>query len=715
MTSFVKNILNTKTTNLNIIKYTKNVNNLKSDVLQLNQTGLEVYSELLLSNLTINNEENRQENILSLNFLRNIFLKEDSIEEILLNIFALTILNENRIEARQFCSDYLSSMSSDENITENKMKAVSLIIDCLVEMKECLLEIFPVEKQFFLTKLFFNESNFIKVKSFQCVNSILRSDVGASKLLNNIWDGINRWSPDKQIIILCSLIDYFIPFITGDDQLNIFNKNDFWKLIQLQLRSNDGDRKSSIWILKKTVDIFSTENIDFQSEKSIFFWNKKSSNELIDSWRCFFTILENLDEKQSHLILPSFGLIKKINLLDESWRLTLLQIVLKHENSLVIAWGVNYVIENFNDLGKLQNDFLVNFLEALNNTFLYSDDKIKTKKIDLFFKKIISNVLVSMESVDWRPVPFYHTFESLIKGEFSYEDLEIFFTRIVVLASNVQNTFIRSALQTSFIQFLNSKQDQFKSVKKLSRIIEGISKISENNILESFDLTINVKSEELDKLFEEKFPEKIFSNILKSLIKNNNANLLEVRKFLINKPLLKAYLNNNSEEFIDKRFDIYRKFNSIKEIDYEILILEENLKINSSNEITIKLNTTAAVLFTSNDFLLKYFGVKILKIISGVDQVYDLPEIQESHKKLLENLNLEEIFTKITIPELYENRGLIYATFYNSLSVIRMSFIKFNFYENYEKLISDSLLYIELGGHGILSSVMECLQVCFIY
>lgn len=712
MSSFVKNLLNTKTTSLNIIKYTKNVNNLKSDVLQLNQIGLEVYSELLLTNLTLTDEENRQEIILSLNFLRNIFSSKENpiIQETLLSIFALTILNENKTDSKKFCSEYLNSMSLDENITENKMKAVSVIIDCLMEMDDnCLLDVFPVKKQLFLTKLFFNESNFIKVKSFECVKLILRCD-GSSKLLKNIWEDLNRWSPDKKIIILCSLVDYFIPFITGDDQLNIFKKEEFWKLIQLLLRS-DGDRKSSIWVHKRTVDIFSTENIDFKSEKSIFVWGKNSSKELTESWRCFFTILENLDEKQSHLILPSFGLIKKINLLDESWRLTLLQIVLKHENSLVLAWGVNYVIENFNDLGKLENDFLVTFLEAINNTFLYSDDKIKTQNFDLFFKNIISSVLVSMESVDWRPVPFYHTFQSLIKGEFNYEDLEIFFTRIVVLASNVQNTFIRSALQTSFLQFLNSKQDQFKSIKKLSQIIEGIAKISENDIWESFDLTINVRSDELDKLFEEKFPEKILANILKSLIKDNITNLQEVRKFLFNKPLLKAYLNNNSEEFIDKRFDIYRKFNSIKEIDYEILILEENLKIKSSNEITIKLNTTAAELFCSNDFLLKYFGVKILKIISGIDKVYGLPEIEESHKKLLENLILEEIFTKITIPELSENRGLIYATFYNSLSVIRMNYIKINFIGNYEKLISDSLLYIELGGHGILSSVMECLQV----
>lgn len=211
MSSFVKSLLNAKT-NLNIVKYTRNITNLKSDVLQLNKTGLKVYFELLLSNLTLSNEENRQDIFLSLDFLKDIFLRDDSIDEIILNIFAVTILNENRTDVKTFCSEYLSSMSFDENITENKMIAVSIILDSLVEMN-CLLDVCPVEHQLFLTKLFFNESNFIKVKSFECVNLILRCD-GTSKLLNNIWEDLNRWSPDKKIIILCTLVDYFIPFIT---------------------------------------------------------------------------------------------------------------------------------------------------------------------------------------------------------------------------------------------------------------------------------------------------------------------------------------------------------------------------------------------------------------------------------------------------------------------------------------------------------------------
>ena len=103
----------------------------------------------------------------------------------------------------------------------------------------------------------------------------------------------------------------------------LVNSMELLKPIQKSLRSEGVSRKQALFLIKMMMD----------------------SNLLADqhkSWKKFVIVVENLEEKQSHLILPALELIREMKFDDPALRQILLELILKHENSQVVQWGIKF-------------------------------------------------------------------------------------------------------------------------------------------------------------------------------------------------------------------------------------------------------------------------------------------------------------------------------------------------------------------------------------
>lgn len=121
--------------------------------------------------------------------------------------------------------------------------------------------------------------------------------------------GIGRL--DQTYAILCGLADFF----SSPGNYNLFDKADFWEIIQKGLVLNEPlSRKRAMYLLKRALDLLDKQPSDLSvmSEKGccIFYWSSGKKESLMSTWQDFVLLMETLDEKQVLQILHFFGLME---------------------------------------------------------------------------------------------------------------------------------------------------------------------------------------------------------------------------------------------------------------------------------------------------------------------------------------------------------------------------------------------------------------------
>lgn len=281
------------------------------------------------------------------------------------------------------------------------------------------------------------------------------------------------------------------------------------KPIQESLRFEGAPRKQSLFLIKKLMksNLLSTTQ-------------HKTFKKLV-------IIIENLEEKQFHLIQPALELIHEIQFDDSALKQILLELILKHDNSQVVHWGIKFCLTNkvFDGIAAQNQSLMQIFLNAINKTGLYgksqhSDQLVDLKSLNKFAGQNIELLFTNIHYVNWLSVPFYFILlevknHNISKISNTIETLE----NLAVAAKKVQNLQIRYGVQNTLSDILQSIAGSFQ-VKQMWKVIELIFQVSENVTVNNKIVSClkNVTAEDVDCFLQlnnsSQFRELVFTELL---------------------------------------------------------------------------------------------------------------------------------------------------------------------------------------------------------
>lgn len=307
------------------------------------------------------------------------------------------------------------------------------------------------------------------------ISQKLATALGNSSFALQLWNNIKlKFDNDDNfsihLEIMCCLSDlYLFSESTAFDL--IINDLIYWNFLCRGIQSSESIlRKQSMYLLKKTLDVLFTSEKKIcvsNSLDSLFFWDDQNNADLQKDWLTYFVIMDSLDEKSSHIVMPALKLIYSLNNIPVLWINNLICKILNHETESIKRYGViyalNFLSKNYKKDGDKLKNLILYTIVALNNTKLYNEKNVKHEDIlpylIEFFETIKEQFLMHAIDINWAPVPFFYVTYALTKCRL-YEDLQIepqvFFTLILKLLKSgmkCPNVYIRWAIRNNIILF----------------------------------------------------------------------------------------------------------------------------------------------------------------------------------------------------------------------------------------------------------------------
>lgn len=284
----------------------------------------------------------------------------------------------------------------------------------------------------------------------------------------------------RKMIILSGLMNFFL--VNQTNCLTILREPAFWNVIQEGLVSNDSKlRKYGLYLLKRSVENIEVSNLDVAVDN--FQWTPLKSESLKFSWENVFIILEILEEKQAHLVIPvvqsTLKAIDHPKEIHHSWVLCIYRRIFSHDSLQVIKEGIvsflTLNIEYYLECFLFKTTFEVLF-HKLNNMLLFvspsgnGERPVLAKSLQEWFSCIqnlnlknrtecFHGVVDAMAKVQWCTIPLFHILHNMrlvisevhIDNENKLDILSEFLREVI----RTQNVFVRGAVQVEILYFLS--------------------------------------------------------------------------------------------------------------------------------------------------------------------------------------------------------------------------------------------------------------------
>jgi len=285
------------------------------------------------------------------------------------------------------------------------------------------------------------------------------------------------------------------------------------------------------------------------------------------NWRHFITIIETLEENQSHLILPSLDLLHemKINESFKTFWFKLCSMVINHENSLVKSSGLKYIL-GMREV-KFQKQQVLKILEAVNVTYLFdSKEENFLKEIQKFVEnnsKIIFELLVE---INWFSVPFYYIIKSLatmkIFNGYDKDFLSCFEKQTELIPKRIRNIKVRAIVKVFYSNLLEKVMASI-GIQQVLRIFKNIFYINEKH--DCLDKCIkHINQENYAFIFCNEFDHDFLKYIL---LKTHEGNTIDEVKDCV------KYVKDNQKLVMEVMLNMYELMDSYEDIP-NILINE---------------------------------------------------------------------------------------------------------------------------------------------
>ncbi|XP_059218422.1 uncharacterized protein LOC106089434 isoform X2 [Stomoxys calcitrans] len=259
-----------------------------------------------------------------------------------------------------------------------------------------------------------NERKLI-VNIIACIQLYTKTYKGNDDLYQLIWTALKSSSMSEKahVDIFIQLFDEFSTI-----QPNLYIDLGVIETVQSLLKSQQRDeRKCGYYLFKKIINCFTLSS---KNANNILF-SSEYAQQIERSWMTYITILENLEENQSHLILPSLQNLDELiagKQLQSSWMDILFSRIIIHKNNQVLRWSLEYFMTTFTS-SDLNVQVLKELLEACNTNVLYNCEGyfLDRKYFCSFLKGDLTNLYTLLGDVNWKSVPLHNLLSILEENE----------------------------------------------------------------------------------------------------------------------------------------------------------------------------------------------------------------------------------------------------------------------------------------------------------
>lgn len=623
-------------------------------------------------------------------------IKNSNIIRHLLNIISMEIQMDEKV-ANLCIGKIFNNMFSNENSFE-LLKMVFYTLKTADKIGKYLDE----EKVSLLETVLFKENRKIQLQIIECITLLIENKVHAEYLLSSIWRKILINQCQQGTFIFCSFIDYFI-------------QSGSYKLENLETPATDLLQKAIIsgnTVLKKEA-IFIIKSIIISIEEK----------DSLEDWQCFCTLVDNLEEKQSHLILPTLGMINKINNLGETWYHIIIKMILEHENSLVQLWGINHIL-GIDEVEFQRMDLekvLHCFFTALNKTTLYGEVKFSLSGLLKFKNNLLPVFMENILLVDkWLSVPLYNVLQKMVnctmlskvwikENSLTFsQGLKNFFQKITLSVQNCQNLLIRNGLQNMLLQLLELMRPDI-SKHEIYMIFKQVYEINTNNVF----VWEYISSYIPDYNDSKAFPAKTVGMYLAKkhdIDYNINIEHIEDIHFLYFLHYTSQEIRDKHANFVNEKItELFFNTNDFLMLRYQTIvnaIIDGKLIKECDLPLIIKINSKCRDIVAQNetDFEKQYSIMNCVKLMSLIPGIYQVPWIAAFHRELSRNsikIHQKDSYDSETVADFYVSRAQIL------LSLTERSSLELNWNDVFDEIVE----FVDMGGKTVLPITMKIIQV----
>ena len=427
---------------------------------------------------------------------------------------------------------------------------------------------------------------------------------------------------------------------------NMHNDPILQATVQNLLKSDDRtDRKCAYYLLNEIIMLCLLDNHKNSGEEEIV-------QKIEQFWTLYITLLENLEEEQSHLILPSLKNVSELirnKHIPSCWMYLLYRRILTHNNNLVLRWSIEFFLKTFS-CSDLNPDTLKYLLSATNSNLIHNFEGYFLN-LDYFSSFLGGNLLDLYKTIakieNWKSVPLYIWLKEIKEKSLSQQLSYELVLNISACVRKLQNCSIRAnaihICNELFEETIN-KMSIEEYVKYVETLYNTSDKYLEHGTLFNKKFTSNKRN-----VFTKRFNE-VFTNSIAE-----NVNVSELFKFLNNVPIEHHCWLKFSPFFIElneinekKLMSLYGlNLTSLKSLDLNDIVVEFKQHLLDS-PVYDKVCLQVAFLFYINQKnSLVPADEDILRIIldAGINKriLTRLTKILENTKAKFDNWIIEEI------------------------------------------------------------------------
>ncbi|XP_012273823.1 probable methyltransferase TARBP1 isoform X2 [Orussus abietinus] len=297
---------------------------------------------------------------------------------------------------------------------------------------------------------------------------------------------------ENSLPALCVTTDLYFPEKfehVSNEQYNLYIDERFWLLLLQSLKASVQQyRKQALYLIKKTSDFMSLHTeMDMKHPKEntiIPFLCTRSKEPEVSSEnikKCFFLILEALEETQVHLVNPSLSVLPVLikghlthrdcgNCFSAQWLQCVFERMIFHKNNAIVKKGIIQALKL--PVSVYDEKFLELLIRSMNNTFLYEcqndeeSPEVVTCFVDLLTRiecnhaAVADKVIIIISQVLWGPIALFYVSEALeaasvntVTGNWQQEQLQAVKT-LAEINLNIHNRPLRQASQIKFLSTL---------------------------------------------------------------------------------------------------------------------------------------------------------------------------------------------------------------------------------------------------------------------
>ncbi|KAL9893547.1 uncharacterized protein ACN2A1_008614 isoform 1-T1 [Glossina fuscipes fuscipes] len=365
-------------------------------------------------------------------------------------------------------------------------------------------------------------------KTVLCIQYYLKNVDEDYLIVKEVWNIVKQRASASMILIIADF-EILVQMIDllRESEHDIFNGPYFLATTKHLLNSDDRfERKCGRWLLKRSVH-WLTNQISVA-------WMPKVNESVEISWLIYMTILESLEEEQTHLILPSLHNLNELRnsgTIQDDWLEILYSRLLKHSNVLVKRWAIEYFMSIFTS-NDLSTEVLKQVLEISNSNYFYNHENyfLHRDHFAHFLSKISQLFYTLFGDINWQSVPMY-TWLKCLNDQTKMNNAEPTYESLIQIASRVR-ALRNYNIREKAIDMINkcfANELEKMSLKKYINFVEAL--YNPTDIFSQYDLLFN-KPLDAD-LWE---PETSFSErlllILCSNVKELETALFSLLKFL---------------------------------------------------------------------------------------------------------------------------------------------------------------------------------------